>query len=151
MKATPVEKKHAAKQLFMEGNEQRFIAQVLGISEKTLSTWATTEGWAMKRASRSAAHENINDDVLFMISRLAAEKRKLLENADAETIQSMDGKFADAIHKLWSIVKDKQTPIHVLTSNITELLKYVQAHDPELAKKLVPYTKDFLEAKRTQE
>jgi len=147
------DKKAAAHTLYMDDYEQRIIASILGITEKTISTWVNDGEWAVKRASKQVAEQSIRDDALFILNRLLKAQREILESDPTDEngrLRLPDTKLADAVHKLYSVVKDKEVPWHQTARTVTELLKYITSQDLNLAKQLQHYCKLYLEHKRQE-
>ena len=86
--------KVAAKIMFVEhGKNQKEIAQVLAVSENTVSKWAKAGNWKQERDARTNAVERRADDIKEVISNLTErrleifkEKKIAQQNGDKELV-----------------------------------------------------------------
>lgn len=136
-KADLAELRQKAEGLFMETDlSQKQIAQLLGISEITLSKWANPDGdtpWEEIRKLKSVGRPQA--------------LRKLYERL----IQQVDEKAnSDSVYKTLLIIKeleDKRIVLPDVINTMKEFSTYVLSVDVEFAKKLIPFQSQFIRKK----
>ncbi len=146
-----MERKDAARQLFMEGWQQKDIARVLKVTEKTVSNWATDEGWRDKRIRLELMEESSVQMVMELIEyQLRALKRrvKAWTDEDPESTKLIERGDIDALQKLHTTIKREHMKWSHYVSVCKELLEWVSVVDVELAKALTDKIDNFLNEKR---
>lgn len=99
------QKKELARLYFMQGEDQKTIAAKVGVSETTLSRWATAGAWTEKRAGINITRPEIVNKNLVLIA-------KLLDKLNSEDVSLVDvGRIVDQISKLAAAIEriDKKT------------------------------------------
>lgn len=143
--------KDAARQLFMEGWQQCDIARVLKVTEKTVSTWSTDEGWKDKRIQYDLMEESSTQMVMELIEyQLRALKRrvKTWTEEDPESTKLIERGDIDALQKLHTTIKREHMKWSHYVSVCKELLEWVSVMNVELAKALTDKIDNFLNEKR---
>jgi predicted transcriptional regulator len=150
-----IDKKSAAQELFNAGWDQKKIASILELSEKTISEWKKKHRWEEKRAKKNMAHDVAEDTVWELINyQLAALKAKKdrfeedLRNKKVDDLPALDKGDVDALQKLWTTVKNKQLDWSVIVNNIKDFVGFLSERDIELAKSILTHTDDYLNFKR---
>lgn len=146
-----MEKRDAARQLYMEGWQQNDIARVLKVTEKTVSTWSTDEGWKEKRIQFDLMEENSTQMVMELIEyQLRALKRrvKTWTEEDPESTKLIERGDIDALQKLHTTIRREHMKWSHYVSVCKELLEWVSVVDVELAKQLSDKIDNFLNEKR---
>lgn len=93
------QKKELARLYFMQGEDQKTIAAKVGVSETTLSRWATTGAWTEKRAGINITRPEIVNKNLVLIA-------KLLDKLNSEDVSLVDvGRIVDQISKLAAAIE----------------------------------------------
>lgn len=93
------QKKELARLYFMQGEDQKTIAVKVGVSETTLSRWATAGAWTEKRAGINITRPEIVNKNLVLIA-------KLLDKLNSEDVSLADvGKIVDQISKLAAAIE----------------------------------------------
>ncbi|GAB3734956.1 hypothetical protein [Spirosoma lituiforme] len=110
----------AGEALYMIDCPVEDIADVLQEEEAEVEKWIKSRGWQEKRATQ------------HMNGRL----------------MPLDKGEVDALAKMFAQVKGKELTFDNLVNLIRELLEFLNQKSPDLAKALVPYTNDFLFAKK---
>jgi predicted transcriptional regulator len=151
------DKKEAAKELFDAGFDQKSIARVLDVSEKSISSWATKYNWKEKRAKKNMSREVAEDDVWELINyqTRALKMRKdqyeeKFKKKETESLTLLDKGDIDALQKLFTTIKSKQLEWATVVNIMKEFIDYVQVADLELAKNLIPKADDYLNIKRAE-
>jgi predicted transcriptional regulator len=145
-------KKEAAKILFDSGWEQKRIAEMMKVSEVTLSKWATEGNWKKKLAQKSLSKE-VAEDVVWELINYQLKALKQLkdkwEKEKKEDLKLLDRGDVDALQKLYTTVKGKQIEWAQVVTIIKEFIDDVQERDLDTAKRLLPFAESFLNRKRT--
>ncbi len=93
------QKKELARLYFMQGEDQKIIAAKVGVSETTLSRWATAGAWTEKRAGINITRPEIVNKNLVLIA-------KLLDKLNSEDVSLVDvGRIVDQISKLAAAIE----------------------------------------------
>ena len=75
--------KKAAEIMFIEqGKNQKEIALIFGLSEKTISSWATKEKWKDKRSAFMNTPKKRADDIKQVISNLTERRLEIFKEVD---------------------------------------------------------------------
>lgn len=150
-----IDKKSAAQELFNAGWDQKKIASILELSEKTISEWKKKHRWEEKRAKKNMAQDVAEDHVWELINyQLAALKAKKdrfeedLRSRKIEDLPPLDKGDVDALQKLWTTVKTKQLDWSVIVGNIKDFVGFLSERDLKLAQDILNHTDDYLNFKR---
>lgn len=109
-----------ARAMFMVDVSQKEILQTLNISDKDFKQWAKEGFWMERR-------QNIDDEAL---------------------LRPVDKGDIDALTKIFSQLKGKEVTFDMVVTQVRELIDFINQRKPELAKDLVPFTTDYLMAKK---
>lgn len=146
-KRISAEKKRQAQELFINtGLAQREIAEIVGVSEKSISNWVNDDGQAWKRAK--AAKSITKDKVIASWYRQLDELNDQIAKRDAdkryptpaETDQMV--KIAASIDKL-----ERSYNFAMYHQAIDELTDFLTMRDQQAAAIVAKYAFDFLKAK----
>jgi len=116
------QKKELARLYYMQGENQKAIAEKVGVSEVTLSRWADAGGWKEKRAGVNITRPEIVNKNLILIS-------KLLDKLNDEEIDLKDvGKIVDQVSKLAAAIEriDKKANVIDAIEVFTALNKWLE-------------------------
>jgi transcriptional regulator with XRE-family HTH domain len=134
---TKEEKKGLAKRYFLNSDlTQKEIAELVGVSEKTLSIWVNDEDdhgitWHEEKTADKSRSVNI--------------RLKVLKQIDLEL--DRDTPDADKLSKLKSLlveVSDEKVSAIQATDVVKQLIDYVLKRDHELGIKLMPHIDNFV-------
>ena len=133
---TNKEKKELAKDLFLQTDlSQKEIAERLGISEVTLSTWKTEGEWAAIKVSITTTERNVYANILQEIEKLQEEKK-------------FDTKTANAYVRLLNQLRPKEeVRLAQLISGFMEFTEWLGKHDLESAKAFNKWQLEFISEK----
>lgn len=150
--------KEKAYKLFLIGEPQREIAQMLNVSENSVSDWAKKGNWKAKRSAINMFEENAAENIRLIVSHdLAILKRiaekKQTEISDDSTVEELEKALtskgaADSVSKFFGSIKQKELSWDNIIKIQKELLKYIEGVDFSLAKKVAPILTDFVNLKR---
>ena len=116
------QKKELARLYYMQGENQKAIAEKVGVSETTLCRWADAGGWKEKRAGVNITRPEIVNKNLVLIS-------KLLDKLNDEEIDLKDvGKIVDQVSKLAAAIEriDKKANVIDAIEVFTALNKWLE-------------------------
>ena len=128
-------KKELARMYYMNGDTQKIIAQKVGVSEQTISSWVNDEGWAARRAGVNITRPELVNKALSALNRLLDQ---VYESDDIELVSALPdklAKFASSIEKL-----DKQANIVDTIDVFMAFSKWIQyraTFDPEVTPELI--------------
>lgn len=131
-----------ARELFLNTDRsQKDIAEIVGVSQKAVSGWATDGHWAEMKKMREQTPERIVSDLY----RELDEINTAIKNREAGTRFATSAE-ADARRKIISSIKDmmKEVTLPQYVHVIVALMDYLQNIDLEAAKLLTPLANDFL-------
>lgn len=146
-----MEKKDAARLMFLDGWNQKDIAKVIGRSENTISKWAQAEGWKEKRINFDLLEENSSQRIMKLIDyQLRALERKTDAwlKEDPETVQLIERGDLDGLQKLFTTIKREHKEWSDYVTVCKELMDWLRITDIALAKKLPERINQFLNEKR---
>jgi uncharacterized protein YjcR len=109
-----------ARSMYMIDVDQKTIIDVLGISEEEFKKWAKEGFWIERR-------ENIDNEGV---------------------LQSIDKGEVDALTKMFSQMKGKELTFDMIVNQLRDILDFLNQKNPDLAKAVVPFTNDYLAAKK---
>lgn len=128
----------------MAGDNQKDIADRLGVCKQTVSRWTTKGRWEALRAAQNITRPELVNKVLLAINKLI--DAALTEGGDTSAIADKLSKLAAAIEKL-----DKKTSIVDVVEVFTSFGKWIQFRmntdkgiDSEFFKKLLYYQDMFI-------
>jgi transposase len=127
--------KSLAYEWFMNADKtQKEIAEIIGVSEATMSTWSSDGRWdelkALERASRGGTVRNL-------MKRIFEESQK--DDPDADKIS----KLAASLEKL----EQKKVTVPNIISVFMGFGSWLYKVDPDLAKKITSYQNQYVEEK----
>lgn len=150
-----IDNKNAAQELFNASWDQKDIARILKVSEKTISNWKQKHRWEEKRAKKNMAEEVSEDGIWelinYQVTALKMKKNKFEEQLNTEEISELpllDKGDIDALQKLWTTVKGKQLEWSTIVKIIRDYVAAVSEKDNGLAEALLNHTDDYLNFKR---
>lgn len=139
-----------AEQLFFDGYAQNRIAEILKVSEVTLSRWAKEGNWDQKRVNRLNLKETIEDDLLELISyqlqALKNKKNKWLDEQQTDTLISKGD--VDALSKMFATIKGKEMTWVQIVNSFRDFVEYLHTAKPEFIVMLQPHIDDYLYQKK---
>lgn len=155
-------KHHAGFLLRKSGASHREIAQILKVSENTVTTWSKKYKWEEEITKDFLFEQTAGENVRFLIQHdsqilkaIAIKKTELLGDLDSADIGELEKALTskgsvDALQKLFTTIKGKELDWEKVVKIIRELTEYVDEHDSKLSKALQPLAHDFLNSKRKQ-
>ncbi len=140
-----MEKKDKAFLLFKTGEKQAAIAQILDVSENTVSKWSSKGNWSQKIMANQLSEQTRTERTMKILNyQLECIEKQVDENIENGTYVPMDGKYADGILKLYNTIKSEAVSYEVTIKVVRRLLSFVAAKDIDLGKRLIDLSKEFL-------
>lgn len=149
-----MEKREAAKILFMEGDAQGSIAKILGVSEVTLSKWATEGDWKTGRMKRSlfeqTSREQLQQLAEYQLKVLTAQKETLEKEGDllpldAKAIRDLISLYDRLVNKGVNAIRWEQA-VRIMRW----FMEHLQNRDAALAKLALEHADVFINELRKQ-
>lgn len=100
--------KELARLYYMQGEQQKIIAEKVGVNENTISRWVQVEHWDTKRAAMNITRPEIVNKILALISKILEQVQNLeeIDIKDLTKIITQIDKLSNSIQKL-----DKQASV----------------------------------------
>ena len=129
------EKKEFARLLYMQGEQQKNIADKTGISTVTISRWVKDNGWQEKRAATTITRPELVNKLLLTIDRLIEQVN---ESADPDAINSLGDKLAKLSTTIERLDK-KASVVDVVEvfMAFSKWLQYRMSFDDEVTPELI--------------
>lgn len=99
-KAEREQKKEVALIYYMNGDEQKVIAEKVGISEVTISKWAKEGAWAERRGAVSVSRQEIIKTLLITSDSLAHQLKACEDEVQHEKLSNRLAKLSKTIDTL---------------------------------------------------
>ncbi|KAB8153414.1 helix-turn-helix domain-containing protein [Kordia sp. TARA_039_SRF] len=122
--------KTRAKELYIQGNTNKLIAEKVGVTQKTISSWIKKFNWEAERNARLTSKETDIENIKLVISKLISSRiqiTKEIEKAkDVDEIVLLEKKgrsIADEISKYNKTLESYKE------QNTTSLATYLQVMD----------------------
>jgi len=149
-----LERKEAAFILYREGMSGTEIASMLKVSEKTVSTWKTAGDWDKKRCHFEMHQQTASDQVWKLIQYQLVRLNRLTELYEKEeandptSIKLISKGDIDALQKLFTTVRKKETEWSDLVRILRDYMAWLRLEDQELAKSNVVPIERYLNEQR---
>ena len=140
------DKKDYARLLYMQGEQQKTIAEKAGVSPQTVTKWVNTGNWSEQRAAQNITRPELVNKLLRTVDKMI-EAVNTSEDPDAANgLGDKLAKFAATIEKL-----DKHTSIVDVIEVFMAFSKWVQYQaqydediTPELLKTINKYHNQYI-------
>jgi predicted transcriptional regulator len=142
-------KVEAAKVLYLEGYNMKDIGDILSINERTVARYANDHNWAhiklQKQLMESNAIANLYEVFAYQADCLKKQKDQKVEQGDFTGFSS--GTF-DAMQKLYNVIRTDYKSYKIYARVMADYMEYMEAFDLDIAKLLIPGSKQFLADKQ---
>jgi transposase len=132
-------KKQLAEQLYVYDDlSQKEIAEYLGTTQKTISDWKTKGKWDEMKSAQTLTRDEIIKNLYHQalkIQEVVKGEDRMMTPAEVDMIM----KISASIEKL-----DKKINLQVIIPVFKEFGKWLVEINPELAKSILPYQKQFI-------
>jgi len=144
-------KKDAAQILYREGYSQADIAEMMKVSNNTVSKWATDGRWKEKKVSEELLQDNSVQRIIKLIDYQTRALERRVDTwlkEDQESTKLIERGDIDALQKLYTTIRQDAKKFSDYVHVIKELLTFVQHKDLELAQRLTEPADEFINEKR---
>lgn len=150
-------KEKAAELMYQNGYTQQRISGVLGVSERTISTWKKKGDWDKKQneyifnkeQSEASIWKIINFQSRAIAKMAELNRKRLDEETDPDKIKTMliSSAELDGLKKLASSISTKEATASDYLGFITELCEWCAEEDIETAKIVSEACDQFIKTK----
>lgn len=145
--------KEAARALFMVHYTQKAIANLLGVTEQTLTAWAKKEQWDESRVREKFDDEHRIKDVKtildYTLQREVAMIRESQEGLKSGKIKARDAYITSPvvgrmIAQLSAYTKKEEAGFFQTTTIITEFINHIAENSPDTAHQISGFAETFI-------
>lgn len=140
------DKKDYARLLYMQGEQQKTIAEKVGVSAQTITKWVNNGGWVEQRAAQNITRPELVNKLLRTVDRMIEAVNDSDDPDAANGLGDKLAKFAATIEKL-----DKHTSIVDVIEVFMAFSKWLQFQaefdediTPELLKTINKYHNQYI-------
>jgi transcriptional regulator with XRE-family HTH domain len=156
--STSHSKNQAIIDLLKAGWEQKRIASILNITQKTVSQRVRKNNLKEQVARELMQERNAEDDILELLNyQLRVMKLKTQEREEAyrasedlKDLELIDKGEVDALYKMHYSIKSSQATWSNYVKISREIIDYLQGYDLPLSKELMDHLDRFLNYKRKE-
>jgi transcriptional regulator with XRE-family HTH domain len=144
------QEKELARLYYMQGEQQKTIAEKLGIGENTVARWVKDGQWEARRAALNITRPEIVNKILVLISKIL-EKVDDIEEMEPEALAKLISqiqKLANSIEKLdkRATVMDNIETFQNFNRWMESQMKYDAELTPQLLTKIAQLEDQFVQA-----
>jgi len=150
--------RRVAKELFLQGKNQKEIARLVSVQEKTIGEWVRKFGWKEERDARLNNSKSQADSLKTLIGKLSDQRIGLIKKMDAaanddkldvyDDLQNKANKIADEVSKynkaLQTLDKENRISLTVYLDVMDSVFKAVQVYDTKLYMNLLDFQENHL-------
>lgn len=140
------DKKDYARLLYMQGEQQKVIAEKVGVSAQTITKWVNAGGWVEQRAAQNITRPELVNKLLRTVDKMIEAVNDSDDPDAANGLGDKLAKFAATIEKL-----DKHTSIVDVIEVFMAFSKWLQFQaefdediTPELLKTINKYHNQYI-------
>lgn len=140
------DKKDYARLLYMQGEQQKVIAEKVGVSAQTITKWVNVGGWVEQRAAQNITRPELVNKLLRTVDKIIEAVNDSDDPDAANGLGDKLAKFAATIEKL-----DKHTSIVDVIEVFMAFSKWLQFQaefdediTPELLKTINKYHNQYI-------
>lgn len=140
------DKKDYARLLYMQGEQQKVIAEKVGVSAQTITKWVNVGGWVEQRAAQNITRPELVNKLLRTVDKMIEAVNDSDDPDAANGLGDKLAKFAATIEKL-----DKHTSIVDVIEVFMAFSKWLQFQaefdediTPELFKTINKYHNQYI-------
>lgn len=140
------DKKDYARLLYMQGEQQKVIAEKVGVSAQTITKWVNVGGWVEQRAAQNITRPELVNKLLRTVDKMIETVNGSDDPDAANGLGDKLAKFAATIEKL-----DKHTSIVDVIEVFMAFSKWLQFQaefdediTPELLKTINKYHNQYI-------
>ncbi|MEA4981411.1 MAG: hypothetical protein VB066_01710 [Paludibacter sp.] len=148
----------------VQGKTQKATAELLGITEQTVSEWARESGWKEQREGRQQSTRTEAENIRQII-RLNSERRLEIENEIAKAVKLSDKKLEAELRAeanrlsdntakwaktLREMEKNNKYSLGELINMMDDLFTDMRQSDPELFEKTINFQQYYIRKKTNE-
>ncbi len=147
-----------AKEYFFEGKNQKEIAKLVKVQEKTIGVWIKKYAWRQERDAVLNSSKNRIQDLKRLIGKLTSQHLELLKeievaeaNKDLEKSEELQArangissKVANYNKTIITLEKENKIPLSVYIEVMQDVFKELQNYDSNLYMKLLDFQEEHL-------
>lgn len=140
------DKKDYARLLYMQGEQQKVIAEKVGVSAQTITKWVNVGGWVEQRAAQNITRPELVNKLLRTVDKIIEAVNDSDDPDAANGLGDKLAKFAATIEKL-----DKHTSVVDVIEVFMAFSKWLQFQaefdediTPELLKTINKYHNQYI-------
>jgi hypothetical protein len=113
-------KKLIAEIMFMDFEDQKVIAEAVGISEKTIGEWKVAGGWERKRSAKTISRDEL-------VNKLLSNINTMLDEAMSEDAETNFSSLADQLIKMTNAIEklDRKNNVVYNIETFTNFNRYL--------------------------
>lgn len=146
-----MDKKEAAKILYLEGHSAADIGRLLNVSDNTMSKWVAVGDWKGKRIAsavfESTSVETVRELIGYQLEALRRKKEQWIAEGNYQLLDRGD---IDALQKMFTTIRRGELKWDDYVRIMRRFTEFVQDKNPELAKQLVEPADIYLNEIRKQ-
>ena len=137
--------REVAKELYLQGSKtQKEIAQLVGVTEKTVGNWVEAGQWELLRAGRMSTPRQV-------ITNMVEIHKQRTEQILAELAAGGTNKYGDELLKMSMAIEKLQghTSLTTYIGVLSDFMGYIPLNETGLRAQLALYQSKFLNDKAT--
>lgn len=137
--------KELALELFLSGDyDQKQIADLVRVTERTITSWSTSGDWKKQRALRQTTPAEIESDIIEVIGGVMRDIKKESDPKVRLALADQLSKY----NKTWeNLKKDSRSSMTVYTTIMKEFIAFVQKENSTALPSLLSLQKEFINSK----
>jgi uncharacterized protein YjcR len=150
--------RRVAKELFLQGKNQKEIARLVNVQEKTMGEWVKKYAWKEERDARLNNAKSQAESLKILIGKLTERRLDLIRTMDQaqkddddekyDALETKASRIADEISKynktLLTLDKENRISLSVYLDVMESIFKAIQVFDAELYMKLIDFQDEHL-------
>jgi predicted transcriptional regulator len=143
-----MDKRKAAKTLYLEGYPQKNIAKIVGVTEQTISAWKDKDGWTDSLLKKSLIEETnadlVQELIEYQLRTLVQIKNNWVTEGKHNLIQKGE---IDALSKLYATIKKKDMIWTNYIQVMRDFVDWLQIKNLDTAKSILGHVDEYLSNK----
>lgn len=150
--------RRVAKELFLQGKNQKEISRLVSVQEKTIGYWVKKYGWREERDARLNNSRSQTESLKTLIGKLSDQRIGLIKKMETaanddkldvyDDLQNKANKIADEVSKynkaLITLDKENRISLTVYLDVMDSIFKAVQVFDTKLYMTLLDFQDQHL-------
>lgn len=131
-----------ALELYLEGSmSQAEIADLIGVSERTILNWKTKGQWEKQLALRQQTPQELESDIIEIIAEIVKSRKDEKDPGQRLKLADELSKY----NKIWDkLKKDSRLSLTEHITVMKDFIAFAQKHDPKSLKDILKLSKDYI-------